>query len=169
MRATVIALLGFAFVSPAAAQETATAAAFFVKDGGWTILSGSNGCNAFNRPLEEFNVAPMNAIMLSRFVPQPNTKMRLFYWPGALAKDSEVTVSFDLIGGGTIEYKGFGVSDLMLDIHDGLEDEDIAAIDRSGHVIVRTTGVGNMAFLTGGIQNAAEYLLRCAEAVATQE
>ncbi|MBX3578496.1 MAG: hypothetical protein KF723_14925 [Rhizobiaceae bacterium] len=153
--------------SPAGAQDMPST--FFVRDGGWTIMSGSRGCNAVNRDPVEFNVAPYNALWLTRYQGQdPHTVVRIFYWPGAFEDDKPVTIRLDVFGGKTIELEAMTTGSSIVDSSYPLTPENFEALDKAGTAYVRINGQPDLAFRTRGILDASQYLERCTATIKLQ-
>jgi hypothetical protein len=63
----------------------------FATHGHWTVLSWPNACAALNRPAEEWNFAPFNALSVrQRRDAQP--VLQVFLWPNALPTGQAVTI-----------------------------------------------------------------------------
>ena len=63
---------------------------YLVKEGPWTIGGGKTHCEAMNRPPEEVNYAPINALFITEDEKR-TPQIRIVFWPGALPeKVSEV-------------------------------------------------------------------------------
>lgn len=59
----------------------------FATSGGWTISQfDKKTCVAVNRPGEEFNVAPFNALWVVQGPGVTNVTLEVFFWPGAFKK-----------------------------------------------------------------------------------
>lgn len=162
-----ILLATLATISPAAAQDFPST--FFVKDSGWTIMSGTRGCDAYNRDPVEFNVAPYNALWLTRYQGQdPHTVLRVFYWPGAFENDKPVTISLDPFGGVSIELEAMTTDEFIVDSSYPLTPENFRALDTAGTVLVRVDGQPTLSFRTRGILDASQYLERCTATIKPQ-
>jgi hypothetical protein len=163
------ALLTLAFLSSTGIALAQGGSTFFVKDGGWTIMGSTRGCDAVNRDVTEFNVAPYNALWLTRYAGMdPQTMIRVFYWPGALEPEQAVTLHFELSNGQTFEMTAMTTEDLIADTDYRLTDENIRALDTAGHVIIRMDGKPALAFRTRGILDASQYLERCTSSLPPQ-
>lgn len=86
--------LGFLIASAA----SALAAPFMTQHGHWTVMAGGpTACMAVNRPPEEFNVAPFNALSLrQRRGAQP--VLQVFTWPDMFKPGQTVTITFTING-----------------------------------------------------------------------
>ncbi|HTV70353.1 MAG TPA: hypothetical protein VMF90_17635 [Rhizobiaceae bacterium] len=171
MRLPLAFALGLAFVASAAAQGMAPmAGTFFVKDKGWTIWSGPRGCDAVNRDLTEFNVAPVNALWLTRYAGQgPQTVLRVFYWPGAFEPEQSVTLKFNLLSGKNFEMTGMTTDTYIVDSDHELTEKNITALEEAGYANILLQGKPTLAFVTRGILDAAQYLVRCTATVNRQQ
>ncbi len=65
---------------------------FYAERGHWTVMAGGSACRALNRPPEDFNASPYNALMI---VARPDNTMGVdvFFWPGAF----DAAGSYDLL------------------------------------------------------------------------
>jgi len=88
-----LALSMFAATMPASAQS-----AYYAERGHWTVYSGAAACRAINRPVQDFNYAPFDALQI---VVRPGNRIgvEVFFWPGAIdpAADNVLALGF---GGG---------------------------------------------------------------------
>ena len=93
-RSFLAGLTAFALLATAAAAQTGM---YYAERGHWIVSTSSGGaCRAGNRPPEEFNYAPYNAL---QFVVRPGSLIgvEVFFWPGALNPEQsyKLSVSFD--------------------------------------------------------------------------
>lgn len=88
-----------AFSAFAALSTRAGADTYYAERGHWTVYNGPTACRALNRPPEDFNAAPFNALQI---VVRSGSRIgvEVFFWPGALdpAAAHELALGF---GGGT--------------------------------------------------------------------
>lgn len=73
------------------ASGASAPAASFATHGHWTVLPWPAACAALNRPPEEFNVAPFNALSIrQRRGAQP--VLQVFAWPKVFEAGADVTI-----------------------------------------------------------------------------
>ena len=88
-----LALATFAAITPASAEGI-----YYAERGHWTVYSGAAACRALNRPVEDFNFAPFDALQI---VVRPGSRIgvEVFFWPGAIdpGADNDLALGF---GGG---------------------------------------------------------------------
>ena len=71
----------------------ASAASFDVKHGHWSVMAASpQACMALNRPSEEWNFAPYNALGLRQRRGSP-VRLQVFAWPGMFKQGQNVTIA----------------------------------------------------------------------------
>lgn len=171
MRFLLIFAFGVAFSASAWAQGMAPMGGtfFFVKDKGWTIWSGPRGCDAVNRDITEFNVSPVHALWLTRYAGQdPQTVLRVFYWPGALEPEQAVTLKFEVLSGKNFEMSGMTTDTYIVDTDHELTDTNIDALEEAGFANILQQGKPILGFSTRGILDASQYLERCTAAIKPQ-
>jgi len=78
---------------PAGAQP----GSYHAERGHWTVFSTSSACRALNRPPEDFNYAPFNALQI---VTRPGGRIALevFFWPGAVDPAADNALALGLGG-----------------------------------------------------------------------
>jgi hypothetical protein len=92
-----IAALAAALVS----ALPASAAPFDVKHGHWTVMAASpDACMALNRPAEELNFSPFNALAFRQRRGGP-VRLQVFAWPGVFKQGQNVTITVTIDGGWT--------------------------------------------------------------------
>jgi hypothetical protein len=92
--ATFITALAAALVS----ALPASGAPFDVKHGHWSVMSASPvACMALNRPAEEWNFAPYNALALRQRRGSP-LSLQVYAWPGVFKQGQKVTIAITIDG-----------------------------------------------------------------------
>ena len=68
---------------------------YYAERGHWTIYNGPVACRALNRPPNDFNASPFNALQI---VVRPGSRIgvEVFFWPGAIdpAAPAELALGF---------------------------------------------------------------------------
>jgi hypothetical protein len=93
------------FVSTCAAP----AAPFNAQHGHWTVVSLASSCMAFNRPSEEFNATPFNALGVHQRRGGAPT-LQIFVWPDVFKPGQPVDLALARNNRGVTEVKGAAVS-----------------------------------------------------------
>ena len=76
----------------------ASAAPFDVKHGHWSVMAVSPiACTALNRPSEEWNFAPYNALALRQRRGGP-VRLQVYAWPGVFKQGQNVTIAVTIDG-----------------------------------------------------------------------
>ena len=76
----------------------ASSAPFDIKHGHWSVMTASPiACTAFNRPAEELNFAPYNALALRQRRGGP-VRLQVFAWPGVFKQGQNVTIAVIIDG-----------------------------------------------------------------------
>lgn len=88
------ALLGAA--SAASAQQST----YYAERGDWTVWNTPTRCMAINRPPEDINASPYNALQIS-VRPAQTISVEVFFWPGTLisGEQYQLQLGFDAGGG----------------------------------------------------------------------
>ncbi|MEM6462018.1 MAG: hypothetical protein AAF724_08890 [Pseudomonadota bacterium] len=55
-----------------------------IRDKNWTIVPLGSSCSAVNRPLEEFNASPYNAMVVNASKAR-GLELQIYFWPGYVA------------------------------------------------------------------------------------
>lgn len=64
-----------------------------IKDENWTIIELGSSCSAINRPLEEFNASPYNAMAVNASKAR-GLELQIYFWPGYVTSDTvELTLT----------------------------------------------------------------------------
>jgi hypothetical protein len=76
-----------------ASSLPASSAPFVEKHGHWSVMAASaQACMALNRPAEEWNFAPYNALALRQRRGGP-VRLQVFAWPGMFKQGQNVTIA----------------------------------------------------------------------------
>lgn len=157
---------------PAAAQTFV----YHVQLGNWTVsTAGVDNCQAFNRNLTEFNVAPYNGLSLRQDAGATEATLSLSFWPGAFTPAQVVSLTFDYFGGAETEVlKGraesnFAASDFMVTLDRPFDGEELQALAEQQYVTISPdNGAASLAFDTDALTEIAFHLERCAAAIKAQ-
>jgi hypothetical protein len=88
-------LLGLCLAILIAPTAHAQAPYFDAERGHWTVYAGAAACRALNRPPEDFNASPFNALQI---VARPGNAIavEVFFWPGAVdpGRDYDLRLTF---------------------------------------------------------------------------
>src|SRR5690242_2171810 len=86
-----------AFLSAAVAH--AQTSLFYVERGHWLVSNGIKVCRALNRPAEDFNFAPYNALEIAAR-PDNSISAEVYFWPKAIdpARDYVLKLTFEGAG-----------------------------------------------------------------------
>ena len=86
-----------AFTALAAAPAGVRADTYYVERGHWTVYNGPASCRALNRPPEDFNATPFNALQI---VVRPNDRIgvEVFFWPGTVDPAADNALALGLGG-----------------------------------------------------------------------
>jgi len=71
---------------------------FYAERGHWTVMNYPAACRAVNRPPEDFNQAPFNALQIT-VRPGNRISVEVFFWPGAVDPDADNALAL-VFGGG---------------------------------------------------------------------
>lgn len=155
---TVICALAALAAAPAHASSK-----FLETTGGWTVFSLGRRCSAIDRDAVAFNISPYYALGFDRVVGTRDTVPRLYIWPGALAPDKPVTMSFTLAKGKPITMRAMTMDSFIVTPVDPIAPEDLERVAEPGLLEVRVADVPqSLAFRTDGLKEALESLGRCA-------
>ena len=157
---------------PAAAQ----AVTYHVQLGSWTVsTAGVANCQAFNRNLTEFNVAPYNGLSLRQDAGATEATLYLSFWPGAFTPAQVVSLTFDYFGGAESEVlKGraessFAESDFMVALDRPFDGDALQTLADQQYVTISPdNGAASVAFETDALTEIAYHLERCATAIKAQ-
>ena len=81
---TILSITMLATTTVASAQSNV----FYAERGHWTVMNLASRCIALNRPADEFNAAPYNALEISAW-PKSAISVDVFFWPGAVMAGRE--------------------------------------------------------------------------------
>jgi hypothetical protein len=90
-----------ALVACGASAATAQQSTYYAERGHWTVYNGATACRALNRPMEDFNYAPFNALQI---VVRPGNRIgvEVFFWPGAVDPGAENALALGF--GGSVPF-----------------------------------------------------------------
>jgi hypothetical protein len=100
-RLTALALLASTCAAPAAP--------FTAQHGHWTVISLPSSCMAFNRPPEEFNGAPFNALGVHQRRDGAPT-LQIYVWPDVFKPGQPVDIALARNNRGATDVKGTAAS-----------------------------------------------------------
>ena len=128
--------LGFLIASAA----SALAAPFMTQHGHWTVMAGGpTACMALNRPPEEFNVAPFNALSIrQRRGAQP--VLQVFTWPNVFKPSQSVTITMTVDGTRT-ELPAQTADSYIAETNSALPAELIALLRGARNAQIEITGL----------------------------
>lgn len=146
-----------------AAPASATVV-FQVETNQWTVLSLTCSCLAINRPLNEFNAAPFNALQF-RATPQGETFLDVQYWPIYFVAGEAYTVKLSIDRGRPIEVPAAsppGV-DFSVSSTAPLGDDVLAALGNGETLTVTVAGTPQaLTFEIGELRSVLPTLHVCA-------
>lgn len=112
---------------------------YFQQLGGWTIADWDRGeCVAFNRPGEEFNVAPFNALWIVRGPGENEAAIEVFFWPGAFRKGERANLLVSDGRGLNVTYQAVAVEDYAIRTSKPVNYADIVRFARGSLLHVNT-------------------------------
>lgn len=158
-------LLGLSSISNALADEYGSK--YFQQLGGWTISSWDDGeCIAFNRPGEEFKVAPFNALWIVRGPGENEAAIEVFFWPGAFRKDERATLSVSDGRGLNVTYQAIAVEDYAIRTSEPVNYADIVRFARGSLLHVNTPKVSReLVFDIERLQRVLAHIDACFDRV----
>jgi hypothetical protein len=155
-----LALLVATGLVAVATESTTAVSPYVVTETQWTIFALSVRCVAVNRPPEEINASPYNALWLSKKVGQAGTELQVFYWPGAFKAGDRTTLAMTFDGGLLMTYPATAMDEFTLKTDAPLSDKDVAELGRS-QLTTATSGGLVEFFLTDKLPAVAGKLSEC--------
>jgi hypothetical protein len=133
-------------------------------EGQWTIFAlGTTRCVAVNRPVEEFNGSPFNALEFSRKPGEAGTELQVFFWPGAFTSGDTTTLTVTYDNSKSQSFKGTATDEYVMQADAPLSDADVMAIGASKLTQITADGIATSAvfFLTDKLPVVAARLTDC--------
>jgi hypothetical protein len=164
-----LAIIGGLLVA-ALGVPAARAASYLATEGHWTIAAlSATRCFAINRPLEEINGSPYNALWLSQKT-GGGVELQVLYWPGALPTGVDVKLTLRFENGKRQTYPATAADSYLAVATSPLTDDDIAALGASALTTVSASGLpnGQLFFVTTAVPAVAAKLGECVASLTPQ-
>jgi hypothetical protein len=159
-RVAILAMLFLTAVMPALADQ------FYVEANGWTVIKlGPQSCLAVNRPTDEFNYAPYDALALHQSAADEGSQVQVYFWPGAFKEGETIDLALTPARGDPFEYLATAQSDFQAVGTESMSADGLDAMAQAGSVEISVVDspLPGLMFDTKALAQVRDWLAQCVE------